>query len=164
MPQLNESTPDYLVITKEQQQATIDQIGYLLKERLSLQQSLAKQEIANTASNEQLFLELLEIFDSLESLIDYFQTNHQVNERMLERLPKSLGTIKSKLLTTLARRQVQIIELNDAELNSDLCQIVDTQINPAVTSTVVTKIVRQGFKIGENLLRPVEVTIDSPAG
>jgi molecular chaperone GrpE len=64
--------------------------------------------------------------------------------------------------TTLARRQVQIIEATGTELDRDLCQIVDTQINPALTAPVVTKVVRRGFKIGEHLLRPVEVTIDAP--
>jgi molecular chaperone GrpE len=162
MPHLDRQSGDYLVITKEQQQQTIDRIGDLLKEQLLLQQSIAKQDIANTTSNEQLFLELLEIFDSLESLIDYFQDKSRLTQPSIERVPKSLGTIQRKLLATLARRQVQIIEATGTELDRDLCQIVDTQINPALITPVVTKVVRRGFKIGEHLLRPVEVTIDAP--
>jgi molecular chaperone GrpE len=154
--------PDCFTITRSQQQQTIEQIGILLKEKLSLKQSLAHSITANTASNEQLFLELLEIFDALESLGDYFKDNPQLTERAIERLPKSIGTIQSKLLTMLARRQVVQIEITDLESNLDLCQIVDTQIDPEVTTPVITKVVRQGFKYGEYVLRPVEVTINAP--
>ena len=154
--------PEYcLVISQAQQQQTIDQIGLLLKERRSLQQAFANCTTENTASSEQLFLELLEIFDALESLIDYFKDNRQLTERAIERLPKSIGTIQSKLLAILARRQVEKMARTDLESNLDLCQIVDTQINPDLTTPVITKVVRQGFKIGEYLLRPVEVTIDT---
>jgi molecular chaperone GrpE len=162
MPRDYRPSEDYLVITKEQQQQAIEQIGCLLKERRSLQQSLSKQDVTNSTNNEQLFLELLEMFDTLESLIDYFQGNHQLTERAIERLPKSLGTIQIKLLSILARRQVKMIEVVGTELEGDLYQVVDTQINQNLTTPVITKVVRQGFIIGDRLLRPVEVTIDSP--
>ncbi len=151
------------VITQEQQQQTIEQIGLLLKERLSLQQSLANRMTTTSASSEQLFLELLEIFDALESLNEYFTANRQLTERAIDRIPKSIGTIQSKLLGILAKRQVEKIATGDLASDSDLCQIVDTQINSAVTAPTITKVVRQGFTIGECLLRPVEVTIDTPS-
>ena len=153
---------DYLVITQAQQQQTIEQIGILLKERLSLQQSLANQSTTNIAANEQLFLELLEIFDALESLIDYFKNNTQLTEKAIARLPKSLNTINSKLLAILAKKQVKVIAATDTEPDWNLYQIVDTQINPQITTPTVTKVVRQGFKIGEQLLRPVEVIVEKP--
>jgi molecular chaperone GrpE len=155
--------PEQLLISKQQQQKTIEEIGSLLKEQRSLQQSLAKQDLANTASNEQLFLELLEIFDMLESSIDFFlKTDRVLTEREIQRLPKSLATIQSKLIATLGRRQVEKIEITDTILDSALCQVVDRQIDPDLTAPIVTKVVRQGFKIGDMLLRPVEVTIGSP--
>ena len=153
---------DYLVITQAQQQQTIEQIGILLKERLSLQQSLANQSTTNIAANEQLFLELLEIFDALESLIDYFKNNAQLTEKAIVRLPKSLNTINSKLLAIFAKKQVKVIAATDTEPDWNLYQIVDTQINPQITTPTVTKVVRQGFKIGEQLLRPVEVIVEKP--
>jgi molecular chaperone GrpE len=159
----NSNSKTYLALDREQQQQTIDRLGSLLKERLVLQQSLAKQSAATTASNEQLFLELLELFDTLESLIDYFQNNNKLTERTLERLPKSLATIQSKLLATLSRRNVQKIELTDIAADSPLCQIIDAQINPQIATPTVTKVVRQGFKIGERLLRPVEIAIETAA-
>lgn len=151
-----------LIISQEQQQQTIEQIKFLLKEKISLQQSLANQDIKNTADNEQLFLELLEIFDALESLICYFETNQELSERVIKRLPKSLDTIQSKLLATLGRKQVKRIEITNIESDLDLCQIVDTQISPEVQAPTISKIIRQGFKIDEHLLRPVEVIIDQP--
>jgi molecular chaperone GrpE len=151
-----------LIISQEQRQQTIDQVRFLLKERISLQQSLANQEAKNTADNEQLFLEFLEIFDALESLINYFETIPELSERAIKRLPKSLDTIQSKLLATLARKQVKKIEITSIESDLDLYQVVETQINPEVQIPKITKVIRQGFKIGEQLLRPVEVIIDQP--
>lgn len=147
------------IITIAQQQQAIAQIGSLLKERLSLQQSLANQSANNTSSNEQLFLELLEIFDTLESLIDYFNSNPQPTERAVNRLPKTLNTIQSKLLATLARQQVQIVEIDDTAPEWHLYQVVDTQIDPTATTQTVSKVVRRGFTIRDRLLRPVEVIV-----
>ena len=151
--------PHDAIITTEQREQAIAQIGTLLKERLSLQQSLANQSANNTSSNEQLFLELLEIFDTLESLIDYFNNNTQPTERAIDRLPKTLSTIQSKLLATLARQQVQIVEINDTDPQWQLYQVVDTQIDPTATTQKVSKVVRQGFTINNRLLRPVEVIV-----
>ncbi len=161
MPDLDRSSADNFIISKVQQQQTIEQVGYLLKERLSLQQSLADRVATHTASNEQLFLEILELFDTLESLIDYLQNNPQLTQKAIERIPKSLNTIQSKLLATLARRQVERIEITDP---SDLqfCLIVDTQSDAAVTAPTLSKIVRQGFTIDKRLLRPVEVIVQKP--
>ncbi len=156
------SNLDYLIISKEQQQQTIDRVGLLLKEKLSLQQSLINKLAENTSNNEQLCLELLEIFDALESLIDYFKNNPKLTDRSVERLPKSLSTIQTKLLSTLAKQQVAPIAVSNNEPDWQLYQIVDTQINPAVTTPVVTKVVRQGFKKGTQILRPVEVIVDKP--
>ncbi len=155
-------TADYLVISKEQQQQTIDRIGLLLREKLTLQQSLAERSTKNDATNERLFLELLEIFDALESLVDYFHTNPQLTERAIARIPKSIGTIQSKLLTTLAKQQVNKVELINTSPDWQLCQIVDTQIEPTATTPTITKVVRQGFTHGDNLLRPVEVIVQKP--
>lgn len=156
--------PDCFIISQSQQQQTIEQVGLLLKERLSLQQALANRASTMTANSEQLFLELLEIYDALESLNEYFAANPQLTERAIDRIPKSIGTIQSKLLGILAKRQVEKIATVDLESNLDSCQIVDTQVNSAVTAPTITKVVRQGFTIGECLLRPVEVTIDTPSG
>ncbi len=153
---------EYLVITKEQQQQTIEQIGLLLKENFSLQQSLTDRTTTNIANNEQLFLEILEIFDALESLLEYFKTNSQLTERAVNRIPKSIDTIQNKLLTILAKQQVEIIEVVDSTPNSQFYQIVDTQINPTAIAPTITKVVRQGFKHGNNLLRPVEIIIEKP--
>jgi molecular chaperone GrpE len=156
------SPVDYLLISQSQQQETIDRVGLLLKEKLSLQQSLINQLAENTANNEQLYLELLEIFDALESLIDYFKNNPQLTERTIARLPKSLSTIQSKLLSTLAKQQVELINTIDTYPDWSLYQIIDTQIDPSLTAPVVRKVVRQGFKKETKILRPVEVIVDKP--
>jgi molecular chaperone GrpE len=161
MSDRNRLSSEHFTISKAQQQQAIEQVGTLLKQRLSLQQSLATQIATDTANNEQLFLELLEIFDTLESLCDHLHDNPQLTARTIERLPKSLKTIQTKLLSTLARRQVERIEItNPSDLHQ--CQIVDTQIDAEVAIPRIAKVVRQGFTIGERLLRPVEVIVTKP--
>ncbi len=162
MKHQKQSLAQHLIISREQQQQTIEQIRLLLKEKISLKQSLANQDTKNTADNEQLLLELLEIFDALESLINYFEGSQDLSQRAIERLPKSLNTIQNKLIKTLARKLVKKIEITNIQSDLDLYQVVDTQINPDIQSPKIAKVIRQGFKIGEHILRPVEVIIDQP--
>jgi molecular chaperone GrpE len=149
------SDPDevLLQITAVQQQRAIAQIGSLLKEKVALKQSLAISQEKSTADTEQLLLELLEVFDALESLINYLQDNPELTEKAIARLPKSVTIIRSKLLATLERREVKPIVFTQSQPDINICQVLEPTI---------TKIVRQGFCYGEKLLRPIEVTIDKP--
>jgi molecular chaperone GrpE len=49
----------------------------------------------------QLFLELLEIFDAMESLLNYLEENPNPNPQFIKRLSKSLGTVQKKMLATI---------------------------------------------------------------
>jgi molecular chaperone GrpE (heat shock protein) len=51
---------------------------------------------------------------------------------------------------------------SNTESDVDLYKVVETQINPEVQTPRITKVIRQGFQFGEQLLRPVEVIIDRP--
>jgi molecular chaperone GrpE len=151
-----------LQITPAQQQQAMTEIGSLLKERVMLKQSLAIAQEKSAADAEQLLLELLEVFDAIESLINYLETNPQLSEKAIARLPKSVGSIRSKLLITLARRDVKPIEFTATQPDINVCQVLDARSTDEVTEPTITKIVRQGFNYGEKLLRPIEVTIDKP--
>ena len=60
------------------------------------------------------------------------------------------------------RCEIEILKTTDTEPDLKLYQIVENQINSDVTNTIIKKVVRQGLKIGENILRPIEVIIDKP--
>ena len=129
----------------------------LLKERMSLKQSLQQQGEKATAEKEELFLELLEVFDALESFLNYIEENPDPNPKFFKRLPKSLGTIQKKLLNILERRQVQPIEFKDTKPDYSFCQVVDREEREDLEEQTITKIVRQGFRVEEKILRSVEV-------
>jgi molecular chaperone GrpE len=138
--------------------AQIEQeLGTALKEVELLKQSLRQQQQENLAAQEQIFLELLEVFDALESPIAYLQANPEIAPQFIKRLPKSLGNIQQKLATVLAKRQVMRIELQDDRPDFTCCQVVDRENRPDLAEQTITQIVRQGFRLGDRILRPVEI-------
>ena len=142
----------------EQQKNKLQQeLGDLLKEKMSLKQSLKQKEEQTESEKEELYLELLEIFDALEFFLNYIEENPEPNPKFIKRLPKSIGTIKKKLLGILAKRQVEQIELYSTKLDYSICQVVDREEREDLEEQTITKIVRQGFKAESKILRPVEV-------
>ncbi len=133
------------------------ELGNLLKEKMSLKQSLKQQGEQTKTEQEELFLELLEIFDSLDFFLNYFEENPEPNPKFLKRLPKSIGTIQKKLLNILEKRKVQQIELEDNKLDYGICQVVDREEREDIEEQTITKIIRQGFKVESKILRPMEV-------
>jgi molecular chaperone GrpE len=138
--------------------ARIEQeLGTALKEVGLLKQSLRQQQQYALAEQEQIFLELLEVFDALESPIAYLQANPEIAPQFIKRLPKSLGNIQQKLSIVLAKRQVTRIELQDNRPDFTCCQVVDREDRPDLAEQTITQIVRQGFRQGDRILRPVEI-------
>ena len=144
-------------LKSDQREELLLQLGNLLKENLALKQELQKQ--ANTANSEkeQLFLEVLELFDGLESLITYLNENPDPDPRFIKRLPKSLGTLQKKLLTILKRREVTPIEHSSSVPDYKVCQVVDREQRDDLEDNTITKVVHQGFWLNGKVLRPLEV-------
>ena len=142
----------------ESQKNKIQQnIGTLLQKKMSLKQSLKQQKEQNESAREQLFIELLEVFDALEFLLNYLEENPEPNPDFLKRLPKSICIVQKKLLNILERREVRQIELEDNQPDYNICQVVDRELREDLEEQTITKVVRQGFKVKSKILRPVEV-------
>ena len=146
-----------LKLNEEQRNQLQHELETLLKERMSLKQALQQQGEKAIAEKEELFLELLEVFDTLESFLNYIEENPDPNPKFYKRLPKSLGTVQKKLLNILERRQVQQIEFQDTKPDYSICQVVDREEREDLEEQTITKIVRQGFRVEEKILRSVEV-------
>lgn len=146
-----------LKLNEEQRNQLQHELKTLLKERMSLKQSLQQQGEKATAEKEELFLELLEVFDALESFLNYIEENPDPNPKFFKRLPKSLCTVQKKLLNILERRQVQPIEFQDTKPDYSICQVVDREEREDLEEQTITKIVRQGFRVEKKILRSVEV-------
>jgi molecular chaperone GrpE len=143
-------------LSQEQRDRLLQEIGNLLKERGTLQQSLREQHSKATTANEELFLELLEVVDTLEFLLNYV-ANHEPSPQSWERLPKSLASIEKKLLMLLERRQVNSIDYSATQPDFTLCRVVDREVRSDLENQTITKVVRRGFRLGNKLLRPIEV-------
>ncbi|REJ48317.1 MAG: nucleotide exchange factor GrpE [Microcystis aeruginosa TA09] len=144
-------------ISEEDRNKLLSLIINLTKEEASLKQALRQQGENNRSEKEQIFLELLEVFDTLESLLNYLEYRHEPDDRVGKRLPKSLKSVQTKLLSILEKRQVLKIELSADQPDFTICQVVDREIRPDLEEQTITKIVRQGFTIEDKLLRPMEV-------
>jgi molecular chaperone GrpE len=150
---------EILQLTKEQRDRLLTENQDLLKEKIKLQQTVRIQQQENEAKAEALYTEILDIYDSLEFLINYLENNlqDQSNPKALKRLPKFVASMQEKLLTILSRREVEKINFEGDLPDFSVCQVVDREIRADLPDQTITKIVRQGFKIKEKVLRPVEV-------
>mgnify|MGYP006289583013 FL=1 len=128
----------------------------MLKDKFSLGQEIREQTSQMNAEQEKLFLELLELYDGLESLITALKENPD-NPRLMKRLPKSLTSLQNKLLTTLKRRNVNLIEHSASFPDYEVCEVVDREPRDDLKENTITKVVRQGFWFKEKILRYLEV-------
>lgn len=143
-------------LSPKQYQELLDNLSGLLKDKFSLEQEIREQTSQTNAEKAELFLELLELYDSLESLISALKGNPD-NPRLMKRLPKSLTSLQNKLLTTLKRRNVTLIEHSDSFPDYAICKVVDREPRDDLEEKTITKIVRQGFWFKEKVLRYLEV-------
>jgi molecular chaperone GrpE len=144
-------------LTEEQRQELLSKLGALMKDKVSLEQNLREEKNQAIADSESLFLELLEVVDSLDFLLDYLADNPELNPKFIQRLPRNLETIQKKLLTVLKKRTVNEIEYGGSKPDFNFCRVIDCEINHDFPEGTITKIVRRGFYFGEKVLRPIEV-------
>jgi molecular chaperone GrpE len=149
----------FFQLNESQKNQLQQELETLLKERKFFQQSLQQKLAETKAEQEELFLELLEVFDALEFFLNYLAEHPDPNPNFFKRLPKSISTIQKKLLNVLARRKVQLIELQDNQPDYSICQVVEREVREDLAEQTITKVVRQGFKVESKILRPVEVII-----
>jgi molecular chaperone GrpE len=143
-------------LSPKQYQKLLDNLGGLLKNKFSLEQKIREQTSQTNAEKEELFLELLEVYDGLESLIAALEENPD-NPRLIKRLPKSLTSLQNKLLTTLKRRDVTLIEHSSSFPDYEVCEVVDREERNDLENNTITKIVRKGFFLKEKVLRYLEI-------
>lgn len=153
---MNHPTENHL-ISSEILDRILNKIGTLLRQEVSLKQTLREQDSENQAANEELFLELLEVVDALDFLMEYMANNPDPSPQFIQRLPKSVGNVQKKLLNILGKRQVTLIELEGNQPDFEVCKVVDREIKPDLSPQTITKVVRQGFRVNDKVLRPIEV-------
>ena len=150
-------TSQNFILSQDNCEQLIEKIGTLEKDNMLLRQSLREQQTKSVASSEDLFLELLEVGDALETLLEYLASNSELTPEICQRLPRNIGAIHRKLLNVLKKRQISPIELEETQPDFDLCRVVEREVRSDLADKTITKIVRRGFILGETILRPAEV-------
>lgn len=146
-------------IKDEECEGLISEIWKLKKNNISLKQKSREQQEQFSSANEELYLELLEALDTVDSLLVYLNKNPDLSPQFLNRLPRAVSGIKQKLLDILARRQVHPIELDTAKVNFENCRVVDYEVQNDMEEHTVVEIIRSGFSLEEKILRPIEVIV-----
>jgi molecular chaperone GrpE len=156
------NTSQELKLTSQQRTEIVEAVSALMRDKFSLQQGLNQQQQIHNANNEELFLELLEVIDSLEILHNYMNAQLDVPSNWAS-LPKGIGSVKKRLLSILEKRQVAPIDF-DADFQQtkpdfSLCKVVGTEARDDLENQTITKIVKCGFSLDRKILRPVEVIV-----
>jgi molecular chaperone GrpE len=149
--------PQSYTLNLEERDRIEAELKTLYKERVLLQQSVREQQTQAAAATEDLFLELLEVGDALQSLLDYLTNNPEPSPEFIQRLPRSMGAVQRKFLSVLAKRQVLPIQLEGTQPDFNLCRVVDREVRADLPERTITKVLRQGFYLGKKILRPTEV-------
>ncbi len=144
-------------LTQEQRDWLIQEFSSLQKQNTLLQQSLREQKTQAATNTEDLLLELLEVTDALEALLNYLENNSEPSLEFIQRLPRSVAAVNRKFLSVLSKRQVTPIELHSDQPDFNFCRVVDREIRNDVEDQTILQVVRQGFLIGEKVLRPTEI-------
>ncbi|MFQ4144147.1 nucleotide exchange factor GrpE [Chlorogloeopsis sp. ULAP02] len=155
---MSDTSQNY-ILSQNTRDLTLQKIRTLEKQNVLLQQSLREQQTQSAASAEDLFLELLEVGDALEALLEYLENNPNPSSEFFQRLPKNVGAVHRKFLSVIAKRQVSPIELEETQPDFNLCRVVEREVRTDLPDQTITKIVRQGFRCGEKILRPTEVVV-----
>ena len=151
------NAPQSYILNLEERDRIEEELKTLYKERVLLQQSVREQQTQAASATEDLCLELLEVGDALEALLDYLTNNPNPSAEFLQRLPRSMGAVHRKFLSVLAKRQVLPIELVGTQSDFDLCRLVEREVRADLPDQTITKVLRQGFHLGNKVLRPTEV-------
>ncbi len=144
-------------LSQDQHQQLLDHLRELLRTRSTLQQTVGIEQEKNRNETEQLFRELLDLFDSLEALINAVEQQPEASPKVWKRLPKNLKALRDRLTIIFSRRNVQQIDYTESKVDFKLCSVVETENNFDVEEGTILKIVKQGFQIENRILRPIEV-------
>ncbi len=144
-----------LIITEKQRDTLINNLSNLINENSTLKQNLNQNILEKQVNEEKYLLEILEVFDAIESLLTVFQNQNPG----INRIGKNLSTIQKKILNILKKRGVFLIDLKENFPDLNLCRVVDQEIRDDLPEKTITKIIRQGFQYQDKILRPTEVII-----
>lgn len=104
-------------------------------------------------ATEKLVTDLLPVLDDFERTIDYANSNGESG------LLGGVEAVQAKLMSTLEKDGVQIINPVGEAFDALECQAVATVDDPSVPDESVAQVYQKGYRMGDKVLRPAMVTV-----
>lgn len=149
-----------LVIKTELRDRLFQSMSSLLKEKAELKQNIRNNSNDTEAEKDALFLELLEVIDTLDNLTTSLENSLEALPESHQRLPRAIGSIQRKLLMTLQKRDVYPIVIPEKEaVDVNLCRILESENRDDLPERSLVKILKTGYMNGDKVLRSAEVIV-----
>ena len=149
-----------LVIKAELRDRLVQKIGDFQKENAGLKQNIRNNSNDIEAEKDAFFLELLEVIDTLDNLTTSLENSLESLPESYQRLPRAIGSIQRKLLTTLQKRDVYPIVIPKGEaVDVNLCRIIESENRDDLPERSLVKTLKTGYMNGDKVLRSAEVIV-----
>ncbi|MBD2149756.1 nucleotide exchange factor GrpE [Pseudanabaena sp. FACHB-1277] len=149
-----------LVIKTELRDRLFQSMSSLLKEKAELKQNIRNNSNDTEAEKDALFLELLEVIDTLDNLTTSLENSLEALPESHQRLPRAIGSIQRKLLMTLQKQDVYPIVIPEKEaVDVNLCRILESENRDDLPERSLVKILKTGYMNGDKVLRSAEVIV-----
>ena len=148
------------IIDTELRDHLFQNISSLQKENAKLKQDIRNSRNDIEAEKDAFFLELLEVIDTLDNLTTSLENSLESLPESHQRLPRAIGSIQRKLLTTLQKQDVYPIIIPEKEaVDINLCRIIESENRDDLPERSLLKILKTGYKNGDKVLRSAEVIV-----
>ena len=115
---------------------------------------MGEQRVVEEArATEKLMESLLPVLDDFVRTVDYAEQNGETG------LLGGVKAVQTKLVDTLAKGGLQVIDPAGEAFDALACQAVGTVDDPSVPDETVSQVYQLGYRMGDKVLRPAMVTI-----
>lgn len=149
----------FSILGIEEKELLAKQTRSSLKKIAEAEREIRETRKAYETDQAKLYLELLDVLDSIESLIQNFSSLDEPDPKLFKRLPKLLGGVQRRLLRSLEARDVLPIENEASKFDPSFCQVVAKEECSDVAPGTILHVLKRGFVYRDALLRPQEVII-----
>lgn len=126
------------------------------KEIVELKQKLAEEKQRSFRKEQEILFELFETIDAFDIILENLRKK-DIQDVSWKRTVKNIESISRKILRILEKREISIIEFPKSKAVFGMCKIIDTRNIPELAEETIVKIVKKGFRKGDEVIRPAEV-------
>jgi molecular chaperone GrpE len=112
-----------------------------------------QREVERARATEKLMESLIPVLDDFVRTVEYAETNGEAG------LLGGVKAVQTKLIDTLTKDGLQVINPVGEAFDALACQAVGTVEDASVPDETVSQVYQLGYRMGEKVLRPAMVTI-----